>query len=111
MLHDPLNDAMTTLKNAEVSGKGVCWITPASKLIGRVLGVLRETDYISQFELVERAGVTAFQVALKGVINRCGGIKPRSAVRRAELERYEARYLPAQDFGVLILSTTAGVVS
>ena len=33
------------------------------------------------------------------------------AVKRAEMEKYESRYLPAQDFGVLILSTTAGVLS
>ena len=111
MLHDPLNDAMTTLKNAEVAGKGQCWITPASKLVGRVLGVLRESDYIAQFEMLDQNGMPAYHVLLKGAINQCGVIKPRSAVRRTDLERYEARYLPAQDFGVLILSTTAGVVS
>ena len=38
-------------------------------------------------------------------------IKPRFAVKRKELEKYQARYLPAQDFGVLILTTTEGVIS
>jgi small subunit ribosomal protein S8 len=28
-----------------------------------------------------------------------------------DLEQWESRYLPAQDFGVLILSTTEGVIS
>jgi small subunit ribosomal protein S8 len=32
-------------------------------------------------------------------------------VQKTELEKWESRYLPAQDFGVLILTTTAGVVS
>jgi small subunit ribosomal protein S8 len=32
-------------------------------------------------------------------------------VKVAELEKYEARFLPAQNFGVLILSTTEGVVT
>ncbi len=27
------------------------------------------------------------------------------------MEKYESRYLPAQDFGVLILTTTKGVLS
>ena len=38
-------------------------------------------------------------------------IKPRFSVKRKNLEKYEARYLPAQDFGLLILSTTHGVLS
>jgi|SRR3990172_3277362 len=111
MLHDPLNDAMSVLKNAEMAGKGECRIRPASRLIGRVLNVLQETQYIDQFEVVGEAGSMAFVVKLKGAINDCGVVKPRFAVKRQELERWEARYLPAQDFGVLILSTTAGVVS
>jgi small subunit ribosomal protein S8 len=111
MLHDPLNDAMAVLRNAEAAGKGEARIRPASKLIGRVLNVLQETQYIDQFEVVDEDGRPAFVVRLKGAINDCGVVKPRFAVKRRDLERWEARYLPAQDFGVLILSTTAGVVS
>jgi len=111
MLHDPLNDAMAMLKNAELAGKGECRIRPASKLIGRVLNVLQQTQYIEQFEVVDEHGIATFAVRLKGAINECGVVKPRFAIKRRDLERWEARYLPAQDFGVLILSTTAGVVS
>jgi small subunit ribosomal protein S8 len=52
-----------------------------------------------------------FKVVLSGQINDCGVIRPRYSVKRDDLERYEARYLPAQDFGVLILTTTKGVLS
>ena len=44
-------------------------------------------------------------------INSCGVIKPRIAVRGRAVERYEARFLPAQDFGILVLSTNQGVMS
>ncbi|OGS48118.1 MAG: 30S ribosomal protein S8 [Euryarchaeota archaeon RBG_16_68_13] len=111
MLHDTLNDAMTTIRNAEATGKGVCRLRPASKLVGRVLKVMQEADYIESFEFVEDGRGGSYQVRLKGHINDCGVIKPRFAVRRAELETWEARYLPAQDFGVLILTTTEGVIS
>lgn len=111
MLHDPLNDAMTALKNAETSGKKECILRPASKLVGRVLKVLQEHDYISQFEYIDDGRGGVYKAVLKGNINDCGVIKPRFAVGRKELERWEARYLPAQDFGVLILTTTAGVIS
>jgi small subunit ribosomal protein S8 len=111
VLQDALNDAMAVLRNAEASGKAECHLRPASKLIGRVLKVMQDSDYIASFEYVEDRRGGIFRVQLKGNINSCGVIKPRFAVRRQDLERYEARYLPAQDFGVLILTTTKGVMS
>ena len=111
MLQDPLNDAMATIRNAEATGKAECLIRPASKLIGRVLKVMQENDYIKAFELVEDGRGNLYKVSLVGSINNCGVIKPRFAVKRTDLEKFEARYLPAQDFGVLILTTTEGVIS
>ena len=111
MQHDTLNDAMSVIKNAERVGKGECELRPSSKLIGRVLKVMQESGYIKQFELIEDGRNRMFKVALAGHINDCGVIRPRYAVKVADLERYEARYLPAQDFGVLILTTTKGVVT
>lgn len=111
MQHDPLNDAMVRIRNAELSGKRRCEIRPSSKLIGRVLKVMQDHRYIEKFEYIEDGKSGIFEVQLNGNINNCGVIKPRFSVRRVNLERYEARYLPAQDFGVLILTTTEGVVS
>lgn len=111
MRHDPLNDALATIKNAEASGKSRCIIKPASKLIGRVLKVMEEYGYIVRFEFKEDGRGGYFEVTLRGNVNDCGVIKPRHAVKRTELEKYESRFLPAQDFGVLILTTTKGVVS
>jgi small subunit ribosomal protein S8 len=111
MLQDTLNDAMSVIKNAERVGKGECTVRPSSKLVGRVLKVMQESGYIKQFELVEDGRSRIFRVALSGQINDCGVIRPRYSVKVADLEKYEARYLPAQDFGVLILTTTKGVVT
>lgn len=111
MQHDPLNDAMIRIKNAELSGKRSCEIRPSSKLIARVLKVMQEHRYIESFEFVDDGKSGIFEVELNGNINNCGVIKPRFSVRRVNLEKFESRYLPAQDFGVLILTTTEGVVS
>jgi small subunit ribosomal protein S8 len=111
MQQDTLNDAMSVIKNAEKVGKGECTVRPSSKLVGRVLKVMQESGYIKQFELVEDGRSRIFRVALAGHINNCGVIRPRYSVKVADLEKYEARYLPAQDFGVLILTTTKGVVT
>ncbi len=111
MQSDPLNDAMCVIKNAALNGKSECIIQPSSKLIGRVLKVMQDRGYITQFEYVEDGKAGKFRVMLDGAINNCGVIKPRYAVKLTDVERFEARFLPAQDFGLLIMSTTAGVIT
>ncbi|MDD3398075.1 MAG: 30S ribosomal protein S8 [Candidatus Methanomethylophilaceae archaeon] len=111
MQSDPLNDAMSVMRNAVSVGKSECYIRPSSKLIGRVLKVMQDHGYINQFEYIEDGRAGQFRVMLKGAINNCGVIKPRYSVKRNDLEKFESRYLPAQDFGVLILTTTEGVIT
>ena len=111
MQQDTLNDAMAVIKNAEKVGKGECFIRPSSRLIGRVLKVMQESGYIRQFELMDDGRSGMFKISLAGHINDCGVIRPRYSVKVADLEKFEARYLPAQDFGVLILTTTRGVLT
>lgn len=111
MRFDPLNDALITIKNAERAGKMECTISPSSKLIGRVLKVMLDNGYIGEFEFIEDGRGGKFKVKLNGNINNCGVIKPRFSVKKNELDKWEARYLPGQNFGVLILTTTDGVIS
>ncbi|MHB8604259.1 MAG: 30S ribosomal protein S8 [Thermoplasmatota archaeon] len=111
MLNDPLADALSLIKNAERSGKMECEVAPASKLVGHVLKVMQEAGYIGPFEYVEDRTGGLFRLKLLGNINECGVIKPRHSIKKTDFEKWEARYLPAQDFGALILTTTSGVVS
>lgn len=111
MLNDPLANALSLIKNAETKGKGTCNIQPSSKLIGGVLNLLKEKGYISKFEYVDDGKAGIFQVKLKGNINDCGVVKPRYPIKRDELDKWESRYLPAQHFGLLILTTTQGILS
>ena len=111
MLNDPLANALSLMKNAENKGKGACTIQPSSKLIGGVLNLLKDKGYISEFEFVDDGKAGVFQVKLKGNINNCGVIKPRYPIKRDELDKWESRYLPAQHFGLIILTTTKGIVS
>jgi small subunit ribosomal protein S8 len=109
--HDPLVDAMTGLKNAEQKGKMNCDVKPSSKLVGRVLNVMQAYGYIKQFEYVENGKGGFFNVTLNGSINRCGAIRPRYAVKKGGFEKFESRYLPAKDFGIMIMTTTKGVMT
>jgi small subunit ribosomal protein S8 len=111
MLNDPLANALSTMKNAELRGKGECEIQPSSKLIGGVLNLLKNKGYIKEFSYIEDRKTGLFKVNLNGNINNCGVIKPRYPIKNEDLDKWESRYLPAQHFGLLILTTTEGILS
>ena len=111
MRHDLLNDALLALRHADRDGKPRVEIAPTSKLIAEVLRIFREHHYIEEFTFVPNGRGGIYDVRLSLRINSCGVIKPRVAVAHDDLERYESRFLPAQDFGILVLSTNKGVLS
>jgi len=108
---NPIADAMSTIKNASDVGKTSCIVEPASRLLGSMLGIMKEKGYIAEFELIEDGRGGQFNVKLNGNINKCGVISPRYAVKVDELERWENQYLPAKNFGTLLVSTSKGVIS
>jgi len=106
---DNLADALSAIKNAERVGKSEC-VTPASKLIKAVLKILQEKNYIGSFEFIDDGKSGKFRIELKGKIIDCNAIKPRFSVRVDEFEKFEKRFLPARDIGILIVSTSKGVM-
>ena len=110
MQFDPLNDAFTTIYNAETAGKYEVTVSPASKLLGSMLSIMQTSGYVGGFEKLEDGRGGSYKVALIGAINRCGVIKPRHSVKRSDFDKWESRYLPARDFGLLILTTNQGIM-
>lgn len=108
--NDTLADAFSAIKNSERVGKMECMIKPASKLIGNVLKVIKEAGYISNFEFIEDGKAGLFNVKLRGKINNCNAIKPRFHIHAKDYEEWEKRFLPARDFGILIVTTSKGVM-
>lgn len=111
MMHDIIADALSNLKNRDKVGKPDCHIRTASKLLKDVLVVLQKNGYIGTFELIDDGKAGELKVKLKGNINDCGAVKPRFPVKIDEFEKWEKRYLPAQDFGILIVSTSRGIMT
>lgn len=111
MRHDLLADVLSQMNNAEKIGKRSCEIKPTSKLIRQVIEIFKKEGYIKDFEYKEnkRGGVLVIQ--LQGKINKTGAIKPRFSSKKDELEKFEKRYLPAKDFGFLIISTPKGLLT
>jgi small subunit ribosomal protein S8 len=110
-MQDVLNDMLLVLRHADISGQKDIEISPVSNLVGSVLGILKEAGYVGDFTYIDDGKGGKYRVALTRRINYCGVIKPRLSVAVRELERFEARFLPAQDFGLLILSTNNGIMT
>ena len=111
MSSDPLSNALTTIMNNELRLKKECIITPASKKIGYVLRNMQKNGYIGEFEYIDDGRFGKFKVQLLGRINKCGAVRPRFPTKADELETWEKKYLPSKNFGVLILTTSKGILS
>jgi small subunit ribosomal protein S8 len=110
-LMDTVANGLTSIINNEMRNKQECVISPASKLLGRVLRVMQLSGYIGEFEFIDDGRSGKFKVQLLGRINKCGAIKPRFSVGTTQFETWEKRFLPSRDIGVLVVSTSQGVVS
>ncbi len=107
--HDTLADALNIIKNAEKVGKKECTIK-ASKVVRGVLKVLQNSGYIGIYEFINDGRGGKYKVELKGKIIDCNAIKPRFSVKRDEYEKFEKRFLPARDVGILVVSTSKGIM-
>lgn len=110
-LNDPLANAMSKIMNAERVHKTECTIENASKTVKAVLAVLHENMYLGESKEMTSTRGTTLLVHLLGSINKCGAIKPRFSVKKDQIEKFEKRYLLAKDFGILILSTSQGIMT
>jgi small subunit ribosomal protein S8 len=108
---DPLANAITNIRNNELQVNSSCTIAPASKLIGQVLTTMKNENYIGEFEYIDDGKAGKFLVELEGNINQCGVIKPRHSVKNDEFEKFEKRFLPAKNFGILIVTTPKGIMT
>jgi small subunit ribosomal protein S8 len=107
-LLDPLANALSKIQNAEWARKKETTVSPISKLVRQTLELMRREGYIESFEVTEDG--RGIRVVLRGKINECGAIKPRHSVGKDEYEKWERRFLPAAGYGMLIVSTSKGIM-
>ena len=110
-MNDTLAGALNNILNAERIGKSMCTISPVSKMTLSVLQIMKDKHYIGEFKVIKDGKGGLIEINLIGGINKCGVIKPRFAVGKRHFEKFEKRYLPARDFGLMIVSTPQGVMT
>ena len=111
MQNDPLAAALSKIYNAEKVGKREVVLKPASKMIKQVLTLMNDHQYLGAFDVVEDDKGGELKVHLLGNINKCGVIKPRFSTQQKDFKKWEKRYLPAKDFGIILVSTPQGVMT
>ncbi len=106
MSQDIVADALNQIMNAKRARKSSLEINHQSKLLISVLALAKLKGYVKDY----KHGKKTLKVEI-GKLNECNAIKPRFNVTIEEIEKYEKRYLPAQAFGMLIISTSKGLMT
>ena len=110
VIMDILADAINIIKVHENAGLDSCTVSN-TKLVKAVIGIMASSGYIKKVEEFKEEKRQKLRITLAKRINDVGIIKPRFAVRLDEFQKYEIRYIPSRDFGILILSTPEGIMT
>ena len=111
VMNDTLAAVLSSINNYEKLGKRKLETNQNSKLIREVLQIMKELGYLGETEIVENGKGGMLNITLLGRLNKAGVIKPRYRIKVTDIEKYEKRYLPAKNFGVLIISTNQGLMT
>jgi len=106
-----LSNLFTTIYNNESRRKRECVVVPASRFSSEVLRVLQKHRYIGEFEQVDDGRAGKFRIQLLAKINKCGIITPRFSVKKDAYFGWERQFLPAYSMGILLVSTSKGIMS
>lgn len=104
MSQDLISDALNQIMNAKKAGKQELEIRKHSKLLIRVLELAKKYKYLD-FRVDKSLKLKIMN------LEKCKAIKPRFNVAVEELEKYIKRFLPARNFGLLIISTSSGLMT
>ena len=104
MSQDIVADILNQIMNAKKAGKTELVVAKNSKLLRNILDILKKHDYLD-YETEGRG----LKIKIKNV-NEIRAIKPRYTVSIKQINHYVRRFLPAKDFGLVIISTNKGLM-
>ncbi|MBS3088303.1 30S ribosomal protein S8 [Candidatus Pacearchaeota archaeon] len=107
MSQDIVADALNQIMNIRRAGKLEAVIKRHSKLLLSVLAIAKMKSYVKEYKVTPE---NELKITL-GQVNSCGAIKPRYLIQAKDIEKYVTRYLPSRHIGVLIISTSQGLMT
>ena len=106
-----VSNLFTTLYNNEARRKKECLVSPSSKFASEILRVLQKYRFIGEFEQIDDNRMGKFRIQLLAKLNKCGIITPRYNLKKDEYLNWERQFLPAYNVGLLLVSTSKGIMS
>jgi small subunit ribosomal protein S8 len=111
MNNDQLANVLSAIDNAEKVSKAAVTREGTSTVVTRVLEVLKAEGYVNGYNVENDGKGGILTIELGQSINKIGSIKPRFAVKANGFQKFEKRYLPADGFGIIIVSTPQGIMT
>ena len=105
MSQDIISDILNQIMNAKRAKKQVLLVDKKSKLLIRILEIAKNSGYLD-YSLDGKN----IKIELKD-LNEIRAIKPRYTVAVKGINKYVRRFLPAKNFGFLIVSTNRGLMT
>ena len=103
MSQDIVADGLNQIMNAKKARKTEVVINKHSKLLRGVLDVAKEAGFLDY-----SVDGIKLKVEIQN-LNAIRAIKPRYTVKNSRINFYVRRYLPAKDFGLVLVSTNQGL--
>jgi len=105
MSQDIVSDALNQIMNAKRARKKSVTIKKHSKLLRNVLEIIKQAGYLDY-------SVEGNELKIEiRKLNEVRAIKPRYTASLDQLKSYTRRYLPAKNFGFVIISTNQGLIT
>ncbi len=106
MSQDIVSDALNGMMNALRSRQTNVVLKFHSKLLLSVLAIAKLKGYVKSYK-TDGQNLT---IELNN-ISGCRAIKPRYLIHVEDIEKYVQRYLPAKHIGIIIISTSQGLMT
>jgi small subunit ribosomal protein S8 len=110
-MNNTLATVLSRIQNAERIGQMTFTTYANSKVIRAVLSIMKDGGYIADFNETEDKKGNFLTVKLSGRLNKIGVVTPNFTVKNNNFEMFEKRYLPARDFGILVVTTNQGIMT
>ncbi len=105
MSRDIISDVLNEIMNAKKAKKEFIVLDKSANLLLRILDLMKQYGYLDYEILDEKIKINIKQ------LNECKAIKPRYSVGNKNVEKYVRRFLPARNFGYVIISTSKGLMT
>lgn len=107
MSQDIVADTLNQIMNAKRAGHQNVSVKRHSKFLMTVLSIGKLRGYIKDF----RVNGKQLDIELGDTLNACLAVKPRYLVKADEIMKYVRRYLPSRHMGLVVISTSQGLMT